>query len=142
MVLRLISHLGEESKVISPGFKTTKPLKSKTRPKSKEKEKGQNSGCYKPTPLKEISSSRFGCSGIKHEFSHLRKPFPTRVSFLPLYNVPTEFHMSDCLASGWFASLDPFLANLTSYVTLTPILLCLLSCLGQGIIWTELCALL
>jgi hypothetical protein len=53
MVLRFTSHLGEESKVISPGFKTTKPLKSKTRPKLKEKENGQNPGCYKPTPLKK-----------------------------------------------------------------------------------------
>src|SRR3990170_3227467 len=108
MVLRLTSHLGEESRVISPGFKTTKPPKGKSKPKSKEKENGQNPGCYKPTPLKEISSSRFVCSGVKHEYFYLRKPFSTRVSFLPLYNVPTEFHMTDFLSSGWFASLDPF----------------------------------
>jgi hypothetical protein len=35
MVLIITSHLGEESKVISPGFKTTKPQKSKSRPKAK-----------------------------------------------------------------------------------------------------------
>jgi hypothetical protein len=44
MILRLASHLGEESRVISPGFKTTKPQKSKTRPKSKEKEMGKIQG--------------------------------------------------------------------------------------------------
>src|SRR3990170_2800675 len=102
MVLRLTSHLGEESRVISPGFKTTKPQKSKSRPKSKEKENGQNPGWYKPTPLKDISSSRFGCSGVKHEYSHLRKPFPTRGSLLPLYYVTTGYHLTHCLASGWF----------------------------------------
>jgi hypothetical protein len=46
MVLRLTSHWGEESKMIFPGFKTTKPQKSKTKPKSKEKENGKNTGCY------------------------------------------------------------------------------------------------
>jgi hypothetical protein len=52
----------------------------------------------------------------------LRKPFPTRVSFLPLYNAPTEFHMTDCLASGWFASLDPFSGKsyLICYSDFTP----------------------
>jgi hypothetical protein len=35
MVLRLASHLGEISKVMSPGFKTTKPLKSKNQIKRK-----------------------------------------------------------------------------------------------------------
>ena len=33
-------------KVIPPGFKTTKPQKSKTRPKLKRKRNGQNHGCY------------------------------------------------------------------------------------------------
>jgi hypothetical protein len=46
MILRLTSHLGEESKVISPGFKTTNPLKSKSRPKLKEKENEQKPGCH------------------------------------------------------------------------------------------------
>jgi hypothetical protein len=36
----------EESRVIPPGFKTTKPQKSESGPKSKEKENGQNPGCY------------------------------------------------------------------------------------------------
>src|SRR3989337_1446004 len=111
----MTSHLGEESRVISPGFKTTKPLKSETRPKSEEKENGQNPGCYKPTPLKEISSSRFGCLGVKHEYSDLRKPFPTRASFLPLYNTPIKFHLSDWLRWGLFYWIL-FLAHLTSYV--------------------------
>jgi hypothetical protein len=39
MILRLASHWGEESRMISPGFKTTKPQKIKTRPKLKEKRK-------------------------------------------------------------------------------------------------------
>src|SRR3990170_7475598 len=51
MVLIMTSHLGEDSRGISPGFKTTKPLKSKARPKSKEKENGQNPGCY----IKELN---------------------------------------------------------------------------------------
>jgi hypothetical protein len=46
MVLGLASHLGEGSKVISPGFKTTKPQKNKSRPKLKRKRNGQNPGCY------------------------------------------------------------------------------------------------
>ena len=84
-------------------FKTTMPQKNKTRPKIKRKRNGQNPGCYKPTPLKEISSSRFGCSGVKHKYTHLRKPFPTRVSFLPLYYAPAGY--SDGL---WFVSLNPY----------------------------------
>ena len=39
MILGLTSHWREESKVISSGFKTTKPLKSKFRPKIKRKKK-------------------------------------------------------------------------------------------------------
>jgi hypothetical protein len=107
MVLRLTTTWKEESRVIPPGCKTTKPQKGKSRPNSKGK-KWAKSRVLQTYPLKEILSSRFGCSGIKHEYFHLRKPFPTRVSFLPLYNAPTEFHMTGCLASRWFASLEPF----------------------------------
>ena len=38
----------EESRVIPPGSKTTKPQKSKTRPKSKEKEMGRIQGVTAP----------------------------------------------------------------------------------------------
>jgi hypothetical protein len=58
MILRLTSHWGEESKVISPGFKTTKPLKSKSRPKLKEKENGQKPGCHIPQARAILSPSR------------------------------------------------------------------------------------
>ena len=65
------------------GHRTTPKRKTEQKPnKSKEKEKGQNPGCYKPSPLKEISSSRFGCSGNKYD---LRTPFPTRVSISFIY---------------------------------------------------------
>jgi hypothetical protein len=45
--------LGRESRVISPGFKTTNPLKSKSRPKSKEKEMGKIQGVTNLPPLKK-----------------------------------------------------------------------------------------
>ena len=61
--------------------------------KNKRKRKGQKSGCYKPYPLKEISSSRFGCSGNKYEDTDLRKPFPTRVSFF-LFLFPLNFYLT------------------------------------------------
>ena len=65
---------------------TTPKRKREQKPnKTKEKEKGQNPGCYNSYPLKEISSSRFSCSGNKYD---LRIPFPTRASFFPLFIVP------------------------------------------------------
>jgi hypothetical protein len=66
---------------------------------------GRIQGVTNLPPL-EISSSRFGCLGVKHEYSHLRKSFPTRFPFLPLYYVPTVSYLTHCLASGWFVSLD------------------------------------
>jgi hypothetical protein len=77
MILGLASHLGEEIMGDLSRFMTTKPQKSKTRPKLKRKRKWAKPVCHKPTPLKEILSSRFGCSGVNHEYPHLRKPFPT-----------------------------------------------------------------
>ena len=74
----------------------TRPLnhsKKKNRAKpinQKEKEKGQNPGCYKPSPHKEISSSRFGCSGNKYDLS---TPPPTWVSFFLYLLFPQEFQM-------------------------------------------------
>src|SRR3990170_690654 len=122
MILRFASHSRRKMKGDPSGLQNYQTTEKQIRTKSKEEENGQNPGCYKPTPLKEISSSRFGCSGIKHEYSHLRKPFPTRVSFLSLYNVPTEFHMTGCLASWWFALLDPFSSKsyLIRYSDFTP----------------------
>src|SRR4051812_48375499 len=50
---------------------------SRTKPgdkneKNREKEKLQKPGCHKPTPLRKISSSRFGCSGNHCELTVLR----------------------------------------------------------------------
>ena len=91
-VLRMMSHLGGGNEDDFPGGKATEPLQkekqSKNQIKIKEKEKGQNPGCYKPSPLKEISSSRFGCSGNKYD---LRTPFPTRVSISFIYCSPENF---------------------------------------------------
>ena len=55
--------------------------------------------------LKEISSSGFGCSGNKYEYTDLRKPFPTRVSFFPLLLSPLNFYLT---GSGWSDSLYPY----------------------------------
>ena len=66
--------------VSRPQSHEKRKLRQKPR-KNKRKRKGQKSGCDKPSPLKEISSSRFGCSRNKYEYTDLRKPFPTRVSF-------------------------------------------------------------
>jgi hypothetical protein len=71
--LRLASHLGEESKVISTGFMTTKPQKSKTRPKLKEKESGQNPGCYS----EDAEEVRRLCSDARRE--SLEEPVPVHV---------------------------------------------------------------
>ena len=79
------------------GHRTTPKEKQSKPTKSEEKEKGQNPGCYKPSPLKEISSSRFGCSGNKYD---LRTPFPTRVSFFLYLLFPQEFQMINLPWSG------------------------------------------
>ena len=102
----MTSHSGSKEEGIFFSFQTTKPRKRKLRQKprkNKRKRKGQKSGCHKPYPLKEISSSRFGCSGNKYEYSDLRKPFPTRVSFF-LFLFPLNFYLT---GPGWFASLYP-----------------------------------
>lgn len=71
--------------------RTTPKRKTEQKPnKSKEKEKGQKPGCYNPSPLKEITSSRFGCSGNKYDF---RTPFWTQVSFFLYLLFPQEFQM-------------------------------------------------
>ena len=54
---------------------------SKNLIKSKEKERAKSQAVTNLPPLKEISSSRFGCSGNKYEYTAFKKPFPTRVSF-------------------------------------------------------------
>ena len=98
----------EDKKWWSPrwqGHRTTPKRKTKQKPiKLKEKGKAKKPGCYKPCPLKEISSSRFGCSGNKYD---LRTPFPTRVSFFLCLLFPQEFRWSTYLALGWFASPFP-----------------------------------
>ena len=87
------------------GHRTTPKRKTEQKPiKLKEKEKGQNPGCYNSYPLKEISSSRFSCSGNKYD---LRTPFPARVSFFLYLLFPQEFQMINLPWSGWFASPFP-----------------------------------
>ena len=87
-----------------PDHKATETRKLKQKPqKNNKKRKGQNSGCHKPYPLKEISSLRFGCSGNKYEDTVLRKPFPTRVSFF-LFLFPLNFYLT---GPGWVALLYP-----------------------------------
>ena len=87
------------------GHRTTPKRKTEQKPiKLKEKEKGQNPGCYNSYPLKEISSSRFSCSGNKYD---LRIPFPTRVSFFLYLLFPKNFGWSTYLALGWLASPFP-----------------------------------
>ena len=80
------------------GHRTTPKRKTEQKPiNQKEKEKGQNPGCYNSYPLKEISSSRFSCSGNKYD---LRIPFPTRVSFFLYLLFPREFQMINLPCSG------------------------------------------
>ena len=80
------------------GHRTTPKRKIEQKPnKSKEKEKGQNPGCYNSYPLKEISSSRFSCSGKKYD---LRILFPTRASFFLYLLFPQEFQMINLPCSG------------------------------------------
>ena len=48
--------------------------------KNCEKKKLRKPGCHKPTPLRKISSSRFGCSGNHRKLTVLRKLIASRTS--------------------------------------------------------------
>src|SRR4051812_14560105 len=84
----------EHGKKICSSFKSNEVIKIKSDRKSRnksekfsKKRKFQNPGCYKPTPLRKISSSRFGCSGNHRKLTVLQKLAASRISFLP-HNVP------------------------------------------------------
>src|SRR3954465_5474420 len=73
-----IQGLLEHGKEICSSFKSNEVIKIKSNRKSKnksekfsKKRKFQNPGCHKPTPLKKISSSRFGFSGPSQAYCPL-----------------------------------------------------------------------
>ena len=99
-VFRMMSHLGGELRMI-PGGKAIEPLQkekqSKNQMNQKKKKRAKNQAVTNSYPLKEISSSRFSCSGNKYD---LRTPFPTRVSFFLYLLFPQEFQMINLPCSG------------------------------------------
>lgn len=66
----------------------------------KRQRKGQNPGCYKPSPLKKCCPQDLVAEGWSRYF--WLKEVVSNSGFL--YSVPTGFHQTDCLAPGWFAS--------------------------------------
>ena len=81
----------EQGKKICSSSKSKELLQIKPTGKSRnkpEKQKSQNPGCHKPTPLRKISSSRFGCSGNHWKHTVLRNPVVSRVSSF-LHSVPS-----------------------------------------------------
>src|SRR3954464_7224749 len=98
-----IQGLLEHGKEICSSFKSNEVIKIKSNRKSRnksekfsKKRKFQNPGCHRPTPLRKISSSRFGCSGNHHKLTVLRKLVASQISFLPhtvpmvASNIPAE----------------------------------------------------
>ena len=84
------------------GHRTTPKRKTEQKPiNQKEKEKGQKPGCYKPSPLKEISSSRLGAQRTSMSWGH-RFQLGYPCSFI--YCSPKNFITSTYLVVGWFAS--------------------------------------
>lgn len=104
MILRLASHLGEKSRVISPGFKTTKPQKANPDQKSKEKEMGKIQGVTNLPPLKKSRPRDLVAQGLTLNTptwgNRFQLGFPFCLcSILPYH--PTNF----VLCSRWIHSV-------------------------------------
>lgn len=94
-----------------------KKRKLKQKPqKNKRKRKGQKSGCDNSSPLKEISSSRFDCSGNKYAYTDLRRPLSTQVSFFFYWLFPLNSlsDLPDWLWGGLLYGIH-ILTDLTSH---------------------------
>src|SRR3954465_15673157 len=84
---------------------------SRTKPadkneKNREKKKLRKPGCHKPTPLRKILSSRFGCSGNHCKLTVLRKLVASRTySYCILFHGSIQYIFAERVYSTRFTIL-------------------------------------
>src|SRR3954470_24709954 len=89
----------EHGKKICSSFKSNEVIKIKSNRKSRnksekfsKKRRFRNPGCYRPTPLRKISSSRFGCSGNHRKLTSLQKLAASQIFLLTAYCSHSSIH--------------------------------------------------
>jgi hypothetical protein len=121
----------EKWRVIPPGFETTNPQKSDSRPKSRKRKMGKIQGVTNLPPLKKSRPRDLVAQGSNKNITPWGNRFQLGFPIYLCIVLPLNFIWLSALLRGDLLYWILFLAILASYVTLTPILLCPLSCLEQ-----------